>query len=165
VSTPPEELLPLYQQAALRPAVFKAIFDTYHGDSVTRAKLKQRAADLKVHPDETESCVDTYVSSLELAGLVTVDGDQVRHSVANSISNDVASAGLDEENGDDSNEGETRDEGNQGTYKLPSADKNGEMEETGRPRAVFNVNVTLDSSLDTEKLQKQLELLKRFGAI
>jgi hypothetical protein len=33
------------------------------------------------------------------------------------------------------------------------------------PRAVFNVNVTLDSSLDIEKLQKQLELLKRFGAI
>jgi hypothetical protein len=30
---------------------------------------------------------------------------------------------------------------------------------------VFNVNVTLDSSLDIEKLQKQLELLKRFGAI
>ena len=32
-------------------------------------------------------------------------------------------------------------------------------------RAVFNVNVTLDSSMDIEKLQKQLELLKRYGAI
>ena len=36
---------------------------------------------------------------------------------------------------------------------------------TKGPRAVFNVNVSLDSSLDIEKLQKQLELLKRFGAI
>jgi hypothetical protein len=35
----------------------------------------------------------------------------------------------------------------------------------GSARAIFHVNVNLDSSLDTEKLQKQLELLKHYGAI
>ena len=32
-------------------------------------------------------------------------------------------------------------------------------------RSVIHVNVTIDSSLDTEKLEKQLSLLRRFGAI
>jgi hypothetical protein len=32
-------------------------------------------------------------------------------------------------------------------------------------RSVIQINVTLDSSLDTEKLEKQLSLLRRFGAL
>ena|SRR5947207_5442895 len=32
-------------------------------------------------------------------------------------------------------------------------------------RSVVHVNITVDSSMDTEKLLKQLELLKRFGAL
>lgn len=78
-AAPSDEVVPLYQQAMLRPTVFKKLFDTYHGDAVTRAKLKQRAADLKVHPDETESCIDLYVSGMVTAGLVTVDGDRIVH--------------------------------------------------------------------------------------
>jgi hypothetical protein len=50
-----------------------------------------------------------------------------------------------------------------------SADPGTELPQPGSrtrgPGAVFNINVTLDSSLDIEKLSKQLELLKRFGAI
>jgi hypothetical protein len=49
---------------------------------VSTAKLKQRAARLKVHPDVTADCVENYVLSLKLAELVTVDGDQVAHLVA-----------------------------------------------------------------------------------
>ena len=165
-SAPPEEHLPLYQQAVLRPTVFKAIFDTYHGDIVSRAKLKQRASDLKVHPDETEACVETYVKSLELAGLVTVDGDQINHKAASGVSNDVASVVVNGANEGESNEGEIADEGDQNDSSSTLAEQSGTADGAGpKPRAVFNVNVTLDSSLDTEKLQKQLELLKRFGAI
>lgn len=51
-AAPPEELVPLYRQAMLKPTVFKKLFDTFHGDTISKAKLKQRAADLKVHPDE-----------------------------------------------------------------------------------------------------------------
>jgi hypothetical protein len=36
---------------------------------------------------------------------------------------------------------------------------------TATPRAVFNGNVTLDASLDVEKLEKQLALLRKYGAL
>lgn len=167
VSAPPEDLLTLYQQAVLKPTVFKSIFDAFHGDVVSRAKLKQRAADLKVHPDETETCIETYVKSLELAGLVTVDGDQVSHIPANGVSTAAAtSAILDEASEDEPTDSEIVDKGDPNVSSSTLREKNGDAEEmANRPKAVFNVNVTLDSSLDTEKLQKQLELLKRFGAI
>lgn len=173
-AAPTEELVPLYRQAMLRPTVFKKLFDTYHGDTVSKAKLKQRAADLKVHPDETATCIDLYVSGMTIAGLVTVDGDQITH---------VASSDV----GDPDAEFETSDEGIKVQESWETEDdrkgsnnpsKNGANDDdhvgTGltlnassrsTPRAVFNVNVTLDSSLDIDKLQKHLELLKRFGAI
>lgn len=163
-AAPPEEISPLYQKAVLLPAVFKAIFDTYQCDSVSRAKLKQRAADLKVHPDETESCIDIYVSSLELAKLVTVDGDQVEH-VAASHTSDKATSALPNEGSDKPLAPNVEDESDRGSMDSDASVKADQPQESAKPRAVFNVNVTLDSSLDIEKLAKQLELLKRFGAI
>lgn len=165
-SAPIEELDSLYQQAALRPAIFKAIYDTFHGDSVSRAKLKQRAADIKVHPDETETCVDVYIKSLQLAKLLEVNGDQVIHKAATAP---LTTAPDTDEN--ESTDGEEIDQNNQtaeapGTVTEPDALPDSDVGQSHpKPRAVFNVNVTLDSSLDTEKLAKQLELLKRFGAI
>lgn len=176
-AAPPEELVPLYRKAMLKPTVFKKLFDTYHGDTVSKAKLKQRAAALKVHPDETAACVDIYVSGMTTAGLVAVEGDQVKHLA----SSDVVAAGAvsaaaemesetteEESRGEDSTE--TSDSGNEGAgVAVNGANDVKAQSLTGigqsGPRAVFNVNVTLDSSLDIEKLQKQLEVLKRFGAI
>lgn len=178
-AAPPEELILLYRQAMLKPTVFKKLFDTFHGDTVSKAKLKQRAADLKVHPDETATCVDLYISGMTTAGLVTVEGDQVKHL----SSSDVAAASAaraaaetettDEELGGEE-PAESVDSGDEGVGVAANGANDDEnvakaqaLKGAGQsgPRAVFNVNVTLDSSLDIEKLQKQLELLKRFGAI
>lgn len=167
-SAPSDELDALYRQAALRPAIFKALFDTYQSDSVTRAKLKQRSADLKVHPEETETCVDVYTKSFQLAKLLEIDGEQITHKAAaelpitESVSNESPDAdeGKEDQNGHSTSELATQ------TAKesvVPAELDAGQ--DRLKPRAVFNVNVTLDSSLDTEKLAKQLELLKRFGAI
>lgn len=182
-AAPQEELIPLYRQAMLKPAVFKKLFDTFHGDAVTKAKLKQRAADLKVHPDEAETCVELYISGMTTAGLVTVVGDRVTHIASSEIpalpiDSTVSGADFDlpgetltngefetEAIGNSSTDAETATSGANGTGTnivpptlLMNASKSSQ-------RAVFNVNVTLDSSMDIEKLQKQLELLKRFGAI
>jgi hypothetical protein len=180
-AAPPEELVLLYRQAMLKPSIFKKLFDTFHGDTVSKAKLKQRAADLKVHPDETAKCVELYVSGMTTAGLVTVEGDQVKHVASSdvaaaSVSNTLAET--EPETGDKASGGEestdAEDGGGEGTGVPPKGSNDGEkvtktqvLKGTSQsgPRAVFNVNVTLDSSLDIEKLQKQLELLKRFGAI
>lgn len=179
-AAPPEELSTLYRQAILKPNIFKKLFDTFHGDTVSKAKLKQRAADLNVHPDETATCVDLYVAGMATAGLVTVEGDQAKHLASSDI---AASSALIVEGGVGSEESEGVPEGDESDHASPSgsdgasaevdASNNGEktkpplsdMSKQLGPRAVFNVNVTLDSSLDIEKLQKQLELLKRFGAI
>jgi hypothetical protein len=183
VMAPHDELIQLYRQAMLKPAVFKRLFDTFHGDAVTKAKLKQRAADLKVHPDEAETCVELYVSGMTTAGLVTVEGDRVTHMASSEVSTKPAGPALLEANlnsseeasadGVPENENDIEDDTNPETE---AADGSGAsmnvmplMRSLDAPqpsqRAVFNVNVTLDSSLDIEKLQRQLELLKRFGAI
>lgn len=179
-AAPPEELPPLYRQAILKPTVFKKLFDTFHGDTVSKAKLKQRAADLKVHPDETATCVDLYVSGMATAGLVAVEGDQVKHLASSDIESPSASIVEGEvrsegsENLPEGDEAEcTSPRGSDGAGAEADAARNEERTKPRLPdssaqqgpRAVFNVNVTLDSSLDIEKLQKQLELLKRFGAI
>lgn len=164
-SAPTEEAQPLHQRAALKPTVFKAIFDTYRGDSVSRAKLKQRAADLKVHPEETEACIDIYVSALELAKLVTIDDDQVLHTMSTSTTGEATSAGPKDASEEEAAENAPKDDTDHGATDSSTSVDADQVKETAKPRAVFNVNVTLDSSLDIEKLAKQLELLKRFGAI
>ena len=177
-AAPPEELAPLYRQAILRPTIFRKLFDTFHGDTWSKAKLKQRAADLKVHPDETATCIDLYVAGMTTAGLVTVEGDQVSHLAASSVST-VGGAGSDADSepageqgsgsdlsGDEASTGsDLNSSGNGSTDEVKAAKPLPNGAAQSGPRAVFNVNVTLDSSLDIEKLQKQLELLKRFGAI
>lgn len=180
VAAPPEELIPLYRKAALKPAVFKALFETFHSDTVSKAKLKQRAADLKVHPDETGKCVELYVASMSTAGLVTVSGDQITHLASADVATSPVAA---EEEGvesvdptdEDATEDSARANGD-GSTEPPAKERSGTgktsiealQEGSGNgmtPRAVFNVNVTLDASLDVEKLEKQLALLRRYGAL
>jgi hypothetical protein len=179
-ASPPEELVPLYRRAALKPTVFSTLFETYHGDTVSKAKLKQRAADLKVHPDETGNCVDLYIASMVTAKLAAVAGDQVTHIASAEAAAPVAT--LAEEDGDPSetasvpaDEDPAPGRGADGTILGPPTDKTDlstanarvvrDIDGATAPRAVFNVNVTLDASLDVEKLERQLALLRKYGAL
>jgi hypothetical protein len=174
-AAPPEELVSLYRQAALKPTVFNGLFATYHGDTVSKAKLKQRASDLKVHPDECANCVELYVSSLVAAGLVTVAGDQVSHLASSDASSSQASAegdpaDLDGVGSEEVDEGapeegssnigtEAGSPGDTGSVAKDASRSQPKRESGHGPRAVFNVNVTLDSSLDTEKRKRRLKAL------
>ncbi|PPU89729.1 hypothetical protein XaclCFBP3371_06125 [Xanthomonas euvesicatoria pv. citrumelonis] len=170
-SSPDNEVLPLYRESALKPNIFKKLSETFHGDAVSRAKLKQRAAELKVHPDETETCVDVYLSTMQTAELVRPEGDLFRHLTAQELGS-VGPAG-----GEDIEESEESDlEGAEAPaeQELANVEEVVEEEESASarkaskgstPRAVFTVNVQLDASLDTEKLEKQLALLKKYGAL
>ena len=127
------------------------------------------------------NCVELYVSSLVAAGLVTVAGDQISHLASSDASSSQASvegdpADLDGVGSEEVDEGAPEEgSGNIGTEAGSAGDTGSVAKDASRsqpkrdsghgPRAVFDVNVTRGSSLDTEKLQKQLELLKRFGAI
>lgn len=168
-SAPPDEMPPLLASAALHPSVFKKIHDAFQGDTVSKAKLRQRAAALDVHPEETGTCVDLYVSALVVAGLATADGENVTHTAADhsAATNSVSAAPDDsEDRADEVSEDANHDGDSADARSSSGAGTSTDAQPTGRgPRAVFNVNVTLDSSLDTEKLERQLQLLKRYGAL
>lgn len=176
-AAPNDESIVLYRQAMLNPTIFKKLFETFHGDTVSKAKLKQRASDLNVHPDSTAICIDLYVSGMTTAELVTVVGDQVKHVALGDLTQPTkpeaavessAEFSVDQDESQDSISIDDSADDAQTTF---AADETGLGKASSEgaiipsPRAVFNVNVTLDSSLDIEKLQRQLELLKRFGAI
>lgn len=175
---PLDEVQILLRTSALKPAVFKKIFDTFHGDEVTKAKLRQRVIDLNVHPEQADNCVNLYLSSFLRAGLVTTEGDKVLHIASRDIDShpaiDTADTSIEKEDcsdGEEVHEEKTESTELSNNHQTePSAMdtssdvRTGDIRQTPA-RAIFNVNVNLDSSLDIEKLQKQLELLKRFGAI
>lgn len=170
-STPEDEILPLLREAALKPSVFRKIFDVFHGEDVAKSKLKQRAAELEVHPDLTDDCVETYLSAVTMAGLATMNGDKVHHvseaELADISKSEVSPVESDDQTSNDpelNNVDENEGGGDGDRLDEEGADK-GNAPPGTTPRAVFHVNVSLDSSLDTEKLEKQLALLKRYGAI
>lgn len=168
-----EDAAPALRKAALHPRVFSKMHEPFSGDSVSKAKLKQRAAQLGVHPDMLDLCVKIYVDSLTTAGLVRVEGDQVVHLAKPvapipsdeeaQVSDSGQASDLGSDHQDDTSQSASSVE--QSVSKDREQDKRLGLTGMRTGRALINVNITLDSSLDTEKLEKQLALLKKFGAI
>lgn len=158
-SAPPDEKVSLYRRAALKPEVFRAIYATFQSDAVTVAKLRQRAADLHVHPDSTSKCVDIYIETMEFADLLSRDGDMLVHDKGEAAEKPIPEEISADEEPISDNQG-VQQEGEK-DETIPENVGNA----TRRGVATVQVNISLDSSLDTEKLQKQLELLRRYGAI
>ena len=153
-AAPDDEIKELLREAALHPPVFKGIYEAFHGDEVSIAKLRQRASDLSVHPDQADDCVQIYVSSLEYAGLLSASGEKIRHESRVAICekpNGTEESAQDLKNGESGEEESVEPDGGEKEAEIP--------EFSGRPRAVFHVNVNLDASLDTEKLQKQWDYI------
>lgn len=159
-AAPPEERQTHLRKAFFNAKVFKTLYDTFVGDAVSSAKVRQQAAQLDVHPDNLDMVVKLFVESAISAGLATQDGDNV--ALIRATATPVKAAEQPPADNPPSDAVRGKDEIEQDADIDPDGD-NG----TGaKPaRAIINVNVTLDSSLDTEKLEKQLKLLRRYGAI
>jgi hypothetical protein len=161
--SPEDELGPHLKDAALSPIIFKQLYETFHGDSVAISKIRQRAIELKVHPDLASECVAKYAATLSMAKLGVSDGSSFAH-----IERGATDASLPHrhelapENPDLTNEDEPTDDASS-EETAPTSDIS--QDDRIAPRAVFQVNVNLDASLDTEKLERQLKLLKQYGAI
>jgi hypothetical protein len=162
-SAPEDERVPLFQSAALHSSIFKSIFDTFQSDEVSEQKLRQRAYDLRVHPEEAEACVTSYVASLGVAGLVSKQGDKIIHRPIS----DVKAAIQDHEGDED----DVPDE--DAAADQPGNDEGREEEKQSAElatrstaiRANVAVSISVDATLDTEKLERQLKLLKQYGVI
>ena len=127
--------------------------------------MKQRASELGVHPDSTAKCAQIYAESVVYSGLAVRDGDTLAHEHISSI---AEAAAPDEGDGTEANPNESG-AGIGLEEQQKQQEQEEELEQAVQPRsnsrAAVQVTINVDSSLDTEKLEKQLELLKRFGAI
>ena len=164
-AAPAEEAVALYRQCVLKPTIFKGLSETFHGDAVSRAKLRQRAAELKVHPEETETCVDVYVSSMALAELVTVDGEQVTHVLPTSAPTPAPTEVKAEDGEQDGQDASDEIDGEDAAEEVEAEDPALPSPRGRAVKAVVTVNVTLDSTTDSDKLAKQLALLRKYGAL
>lgn len=158
-SAPSDEQRELTKQAALRPEVFNGLFKTFHGDTVPIGKLRQRAAELGVHPDTAAKCAEVYASTLIFAGLAERDGENIKHLEAQAVTDGepgdaIANRGTDADAAEDA--GQAREQGD-AVVSVTAPVRRG--------AAAVQVNINLDSTLDTDKLEKQLALLRRFGAL
>jgi hypothetical protein len=152
-SAPPEEQAPLLKQAALAPDIFRRLFDTFHGDPISIAKVKQRASELGVHPDSAAKCAEIYSETAVFAGIARREGDTLVHEHVSALGEPASEESVELEMTE--------------TEKEPMHEQEEqEMAPTRRrPQAAVQVTIAVDSSLDTDKLEKQLQLLKRFGAL
>lgn len=162
-SSPPEEITPFRQRACLAPKVFKVLFDTFQGDTISRAKIRQQAINLKVHPDTADNCVEVFVSSLQHAGLAKADQDNVvfvkspaeAPHAARETTPEVGVA-----------------QAQPATVETPAGKEEilqpvgpAELPKPPRTTGPIQVNITVDPSMDPEKLEKLLKLLKQYGAL
>lgn len=161
-SSPAEELKPLLQDACLKPKIFKQLFETFKGDSVSSAKLKQQAIKLNVHPDSADDCITIFLNSLQYCGLAQADGDNFL--LSNSVNvktkieeDDIQDIPEDDEEGNQEQEAETEEE--------VKNDNGGKIKTIKKGSSPIQVNLTLDSTMDSDKLEKFLKLLKNYGAI
>jgi hypothetical protein len=165
----------LLRKAMLSDEVFAQLFDTFHGDLVTKAKLKQRAQALKVHPDLSEECTDYFVQSAETAELGVLEGDGIRLIASTDVAiptpvTDQTEADQHQLSASGGNPGPDKvgeEKPDQTTAKPPSTATDVGISPLPRPRTAADVNVslTVDSSLDGDKLEKQLAALRRYGLI
>lgn len=163
-SSPTEELQPILQEACLKPKIFKQLFETFKGDSVSSAKLKQQAVKLNVHPDSADDCVTIFLNSLQYCGLAQVDGDNfllsnspnVKPKADEEVIQDTSSA--DEERNDEQGP-EFEEEG------ANSNNNGGKVKTIKKGSSPIQVHLNLDSTMDSDKLEKFLKLLKNYGAI
>jgi hypothetical protein len=161
-SAPPEELGPLVRKAFLHPKVFKALFDTFQNDTVSRAKIRQQALQLNVHPDSGDKCVDLFVESGVYAGLASEKDGEVQISGSASLSK------TDEDGVTGAEESDKPGAQKESSGQDVKGDKNNEIIVRKSPKTAggqMNISITLDSTMDPEKLEKYLKLLRDYGAI
>jgi hypothetical protein len=162
------EKLALLQKSLLSSKLFHKIFETYQNDTVSRAKIRQRAQALKVHPDSADECAGIFMDSAVTAGIATVTGDSITLLKAGAIT--APPAAVDDDKAGEfelADDPEPAQAGNQGgVAPAPKIDDAQNQAQPSIPtKSLVNVNLTVDSSSDPEKLEKQLKLLKQFGLV
>jgi hypothetical protein len=161
----PDDRPSLLQRTFFSSKLFKQLFDIFHGDTVSKSKIEQRAKGLDVHPESAEECAQLFVDSAITACLGTLEGDSLTLTNAGAIAPAAEpDTGDDEEPENQEPAGEINEEQNVPDKKNGS----GRGSQTPPPHGAkpgLTVNLTVDPSSDPDKLEKQLKLLRQYGVI
>lgn len=155
----PEEKIKYYKKAFMNVSIFKKTFETFQNSTVDKSKISKYAVNpMKVHPDKAKLFSQIFIDSAKIAGLCSVKGDEVSFEMAPYVEKEVQNENellneLENENTQPENE-------NQDFHEEKSNSKN-PLVESKNP----NLEIKIDPSLDPEKLEKQLQVLKKFGLI
>ncbi|MGA7769829.1 MAG: hypothetical protein WCA27_26810 [Candidatus Sulfotelmatobacter sp.] len=169
-----EEKPLLWRQAFLTSKIFAQMYETYQGDLTTRPKLRSVAITKGVHSDNSDECVEHFVSSALKCGLAAEERSDGVQLVAKNASEPAPCPGEDGETGD-VNGGAAIDPlaappppAATPDPKVVSRAKADDMSPEGPPargKVQVNLNLHVDSSTDPETLRRQLEYLEKFGVI
>jgi hypothetical protein len=161
------EVLPQLLKASLQKAtVFRTIFATFCNDTVSVARIRQQCLQLKIHPDSVDDATNLFVKSACFAGMANADGDNISFTAripeqtGDNLDDDQAD-GL-----DDVKEAEADGGALDGTDIPQLAAKQAAQEKVILPEGNrANIDIRIDPSMDPEKLDKLLAVLKKFGQI
>jgi len=170
VAAVPEERDVLAQKAFLTSKLFKQIYDTLQPDTVSRARVRQVVISAKVHPDSADKCVACFIDGAIHAGLGSLDGENIILTNADTFVAPPSLAENDEEVEDTEEQVEETEQKYEGDkpQATSSVPKNGGAEHRQAaelPQGDVRVNLTVDSSSDPDKLEKQLKLLRQYGLL
>jgi len=159
-----EERPALLQRAVLASKVFEKLFDTFHGDTMSKAQIAKRAREVGVHPESADECAQLFIDFAVTAALGTLSGEDI--SLINTRSMGKTSADSLAEEGAEELEENAADTERQETEATEVEDlKNHQGGQPIAPKGAVTVNLAVDSSSDPDKLEKQLKLLKQYGLL
>ena len=76
-AAPWNERPPLLQQAFHNSKLFSLIFQTFSGDTVSKAKIEQCAKGLRVHPESAGECAQLFIDSAATAAIGKLNGNDI----------------------------------------------------------------------------------------
>lgn len=158
-----EERIKHLQKAFKNVSVFVNAMHTFQNSKTDRVKIGQYAVStLKIHPDMKDDFVTILIESANAAGLCTIEGNSVSFytlSTPDTDKDENEPADIDDDNTDSENSSDTQQSENPTQTDLSSSNR-----KSGKVSNI-NVNIDVDPSMDPEKLEKLLKLLKNYGAI
>jgi hypothetical protein len=167
VAAPEDEQKPLLAQSCLRPALFKKVFDTFQSDEKPRAKIRQQVLNFKVHPESADECVDLLIDSFVFAGLASAFDDTVAFVAAPTLQTPTVAPDehIEKEKAkpqaappeSDANAMEAKNNRDMPARRTRA--------DTPPRRGTTQVNITIDPSMDPEKLERLLKVLREYGQI
>lgn len=162
-----EEKTKNLQKAVQNVKPFADALRTYQNSTTEKTKIGQYAVStLKVHPDSRDDFVKVFVESCEEAGLCTIDGQSILFEQNPSFKENNEDESMEDEISklDDGVENEKTDSPeNPQSQKTETYTQTYSTKKQGNSN--INVKIDVDPSMDPEKLEKLLKLLKEYGAI